>query len=105
MSIYVDDLFTWPGKRGQWCHMMTDGDLSELHEFAKRIGLKRSWFQNKLRLPHYDLRPSMRERAIQAGAIEVSGVELAQKCKRVAPEPHQTPGDAPGVVSDAPTSC
>lgn len=82
MSIYVDHLFTWPGKRGQWCHMMTDGDVQELHEMAQRIGIKRHWFQNKKRFPHYDLRPVQREFAIKAGAIEVSGVELVRRCKK-----------------------
>lgn len=81
MAIYVDPVFTWPGK-GQWCHMMTDGDLSELHAMAERLGLKRAWFQNKPRHPHYDLRPSKRALAVQYGAVEVTGVELVRRCVR-----------------------
>lgn len=25
----------------RWCHLMADGDLEELHEFARRLGLRR----------------------------------------------------------------
>lgn len=82
MAIYVDDLFQWPGKSGQWSHMMTDGDVSELHQMAQRIGLKRHWFQNKKRHPHYDLRPPQRALAIQHGAIAVDGGELVRRCVR-----------------------
>lgn len=84
MAIYVDPIFNWPGK-GEWCHMATDGDLSELHAMAQRIGLKRSWFQNKPRYPHYDLRPSKRTLAIRLGAVEVSGGELIERCFRKNP--------------------
>lgn len=84
MTIYVDTLLPWGERSKLWCHMATDGDLAELHEFAQRIGLKRAWFQNRPRLPHYDLRPSMRVRAIQAGAVEISGSDLVRKCRREA---------------------
>jgi hypothetical protein len=90
VTIYVDPLFTWPGKSGQWCHMATDGDLSELHAMADKIGMQRRWFQNKPRHPHYDLRPSKRVLAVRYGAIEVSGGELVRRCvmqKPAAPTP------------------
>jgi len=50
--IYVDDLQDYPS--GRWCHMATDGELDELHVMAAKIGLKRSWFQNKPRHPCAD---------------------------------------------------
>ena len=34
--------------------------LEELHAMAVQIGMKREWFQNKPRLPHYDLTPRRR---------------------------------------------
>lgn len=37
-----------PNAHWRWetvCHMWTDGDLEELHEFAESLGLKRAWFQ------------------------------------------------------------
>jgi len=50
-------------------------DISELHAFAKKIGLKRCWYQGtrKHRYPHYDLTtPHKVEIALQNGAILVS---------------------------------
>lgn len=35
-------------------HMVSTDDEKELHDFARRLGLKRSWYQDKVR-PHYDL--------------------------------------------------
>lgn len=88
MAIYVDGLSTFfavdrgdalskqavrVGNRhgNQWCHLFTDGSLDDLHLFARRLGMKREWFQNHTRLPHYDLVPSKRAKALALGAIEV----------------------------------
>jgi hypothetical protein len=81
MAIYIDSLQRYG--TGLWCHMATDGSLDELHAFAAKIGLKRAWFQDHARVPHYDLRPGKRLLAVKAGAIQVSSVELAQKCRKV----------------------
>lgn len=48
-------------------HLEAD-TLEELHEFAGRLGLRRSWFQDRS-IPHYDISKSMREKAIRMGAI------------------------------------
>ncbi len=74
--VYVDEL-RWFGWR-RWCHMVTDGPIDELHAFADRIGLKREWFQEKGSTHHYDLMTAMRERAVKAGAVEVSTAQLGQ---------------------------
>lgn len=55
MPVYVDPLSDWGWKYGRSCHLVTDGDVEELHEFATRIGLRRSWFQPANGRPHYDL--------------------------------------------------
>lgn len=34
---------------------LAGNDLSELHRFAKAVGLKLSWFQRHKRHPHYDI--------------------------------------------------
>ena len=72
MTVYVDDLFEWPAndwRKGKWCHMWTDSHEEELHALALSIGLKRAWFQvGNIRFHHYDLRPAMRNKALQAGA-------------------------------------
>jgi len=56
------------------CHLFCDraDRLEELHSLAKRIGLKRSWFQGDSVLPHYDLTASKQREAIKAGATLVS---------------------------------
>ncbi len=81
MTVYVDQLFQAKGRR--WCHMVTDqADLTELHEMAKRIGLKRCWFQANASHPHYDLTESMRRKAVAAGAVECDSrkaVEIIQE--------------------------
>ena len=67
--IYMDDMG----------HLIADKNINELHEFATKIGLKRSWFQNKGDLSHYDLTtPNARRRAAAVGAIKVSSRELVR---------------------------
>ncbi|HMN12797.1 MAG TPA: DUF4031 domain-containing protein [Bellilinea sp.] len=62
--------------------MATDGSLLELHEMADRIGMKRSWFQDKPGRPHYDLSPGKRALAVRNGAVEVTSTDLVRKCFR-----------------------
>lgn len=82
MAVFVDGIFTsvsskpaanFVGTRTghKWCHMWADTE-EELHKMADKIGLKRSWFQNRERFPHYDLVPSKRRLALINGAIEKS---------------------------------
>jgi hypothetical protein len=59
--------------------MVTDSSLQELHGFASRLGLLREWFQEHARVPHYDLRPEMRERALALGAEAVGSKELFRR--------------------------
>ena len=75
MAILVDELREYPGVAlpfTTWCHMATDGDFEELHAFAARLGLRRSWFQRD----HYDLPPHGRLAALAAGAEAVPTGEL-----------------------------
>jgi hypothetical protein len=71
--IYVDELREYPTnlKYKTWCHLWTDSNIEELHNLALKIGLKRSWFQDKKRFPHYDLVPSKRKLAIENGASRI----------------------------------
>jgi hypothetical protein len=50
---------------------MFSDSLDELHVFASRIGLRRAWFQNHAKLPHYDLTERRRKAAVALGANEV----------------------------------
>jgi hypothetical protein len=93
MAVYVDELRVYqnawgPFKNGS-CHLTADS-LEELHELAGRIGLKRSWFQNKS-VPHYDLTKSKREAALAAGAVFVEARAQAQRriAARAASKPSQ----------------
>lgn len=99
MAILVDDLTHYAksplGPRA-WCHMVSDTSLSELHAFAARLGLKRAWFQNHQRVPHYDLVASMRVKALAAGAVAVTGQDLVRRATRPAtittpPQPASPP--------------
>ena len=91
--IVVDYLAVWGGSyRGEqaaqaarvgarngnrWSHLTStpddDPDFAKLHEFAARIGMKRSWFQGD----HYDLTPSKRAMAVRLGAVEVERLEVS----------------------------
>lgn len=55
-----------------WCHLLSDQpDPEELHRFAARLGLRRSYFQHKPGNPahdHYDLTLGKRAQAIALGA-------------------------------------
>lgn len=80
MAVYVDEIrdYTRVAKmRGlrhtHWCHLTADTE-QELHAFATRLGLRRSWFQKKSETDyrwHYDIVPSKRAHALRLGAVEV----------------------------------
>ena len=92
MRIIVDELQGWPqkaksggryfGSGKQSCHLMVEPDergqvdLEALHAFARRIGLRREWFQ-PLSWPHYDLTPQKRAEAVRLGAVFVPAREQA----------------------------
>jgi len=83
--IYVDELRHYPKsmisraaqKYGQyWCHMFhSDGEsvagTTELMKLAAKIKLQDEWLQMRPGFIHYDLTPSMRAKAIKAGAVEI----------------------------------
>jgi hypothetical protein len=82
--VYVDQLTIYSAKLTKhlpsdtWCHLWSD-DVEELHEFAKKIGMKRSWFQNKPTFPHYDLVPRRRAAAVKLGAKQCSLKEFLKE--------------------------
>ena len=79
MPVYVDNSTEYPTSRmdghtrrwgSLWSHMWCDpGEEARLHEIAQLIGLRRSYFQDNPRHPHYDVIPSKRALAINAGAM------------------------------------
>lgn len=82
--IYVDGLRNWGWvlrrKRTESCHLVAD-TLAELHAFAKRLGLKRAWFQS-LSYPHYDLTPNKRALAVKLDAKELSNSSFVQHIRK-----------------------
>jgi hypothetical protein len=85
--VYVDPLrqYGWQikGKSFRSCHMFVchGVDLEVLHEMAYFLGIKRAYFQPDYDLPHYDLLPSSRHFAVQAGAIEVPSSFLIEQMR------------------------
>jgi hypothetical protein len=80
VTVYVDELQRWPTRircfqRGS-CHLTADS-VGELHAFAERLGLRREWYQGR-RVPHYDLSPAMRTRALRMGAVFVEARAQAE---------------------------
>jgi hypothetical protein len=87
----VDDAYIpaqLPGMRlAIWCHLTAD-TKDELHAFARSIGLRRSWFQDKpAGLWHYDVTKSKRAEAVRAGATQIGYLNM-REFRRV----YQRPG-------------
>lgn len=73
--ILVDHaIYHWLGRK--WCHMVSDTGEDELHRFAERLGMRRGWFQNHPKMPHYDIDEVRRALAIQYGAVASEGAQL-----------------------------
>ncbi|QSM41677.1 DUF4031 domain-containing protein [Mycobacteroides abscessus] len=89
MTVYVDDM-RMPARVGRlqarWSHLMADTD-EELHAFAARLGLKRSWHQKPgTAISHYDVTDSRRQEALRLGAVPIGYMSRESmdliRCKR-----------------------
>lgn len=98
MTVYVDDM-RLQARVGRinacWSHLTADTP-EELHEFAAKLGLKRSWFQKpkglggkpvvpsslKAQMWHYDVTDAKRELAISLGATPITTRESVEIMKR-----------------------
>jgi hypothetical protein len=81
-AVYVDAaVWHWQGLK--WAHLLAD-DTDELHRFAARLGIHRASYQGPPRtsVPHYDLTPYERHRAIALGAIACSREEIVAIVRR-----------------------
>ena len=84
MATYVDnERIAWKGQ--EWCHLVAD-TLPELHGFAQRLGLRRSWFQERASYPHYDVTTAVRARALGLGALQASRTQLMVCCRKLKAE-------------------
>ena len=75
MPVYVDVLRDWGWRLGPSCHLIADTN-EELHIFARRLRLKREWFQKSSSGPHYDLTAAKRAKAVELGAVELDDREF-----------------------------
>lgn len=101
MAVYVDNVcITWKGR--QWCHLVADS-LSELHTFARKLGLKRSWFQDRASYPHYDITVLVRRRALALGALHADKVLLLACCRKLKEELFATQVTGKALLSRHPS--
>lgn len=73
--MYTEDVIfdtpTLQDDGNRWSHLVAK-DLPTLHNFADQLGFKRSWFEDKPGMPHYDIKTdSKRKLALSLGAIQV----------------------------------
>ena len=71
-------------RKDGYCHMVATS-ISELHEFAESIGIKKCWYENKRgkKEPHYDIKGKQIDDAIDAGATLVVRKVLKRFLKNV----------------------
>lgn len=109
MTVYVDDfrISARVGNiNGRWSHLTAD-TRDELHAFAARLGLRRTWFQDlETKHPsprpgsfaaeswHYDVTDSKRRQAIRLGAVPVSWDAMPEIIHR------RMAGEVPSVQED-----
>tara|TARA_B100000686_G_C16779604_1_gene970923 strand:+ start:1374 stop:1946 length:573 start_codon:yes stop_codon:yes gene_type:complete len=75
--VVLVDRAVWLWRNDYWAHLISDSSISELHEFAAKLGLYRISFQGD----HYDVSSETRSRALQIGAEEVESRELVRRLR------------------------
>lgn len=82
MAVYVDNFYTTgAGQFGRMkmSHMIAD-TRKELLAMAYKLGLQKKWIQSyNTTREHFDVSISVRQKAIELGAIEITFRELAHK--------------------------
>ncbi len=73
-----------PWRGGAWAQLVSDHSAGELLDFAKALGVPSSAYRHDspLDVPHYDITPALRTRALAAGARAATRAELATACER-----------------------
>ena len=86
LTVYVDDMYLYPiGQYGRMkmSHMISDSE-QELLIMADWIGIQRKWLQKKGQgrdREHFDICLSMRKKAVEAGAIEMTMHDMGLMCR------------------------
>lgn len=81
MSVYVDKAI-YKYRRMIMCHMVADSP-AELHAMARKIGVRRRWYQASASTPHYDVCKSKRALAVEAGALECDRNAFVAALRRI----------------------
>lgn len=77
MTVYVDSMQA-PFGRMKVCHMVADTS-EELLAMADKIGVQRRWLQKAgTHHEHFDIAMTKRKKAVEAGAKEVTRMELGK---------------------------
>lgn len=73
MKILID----FPSGTKGYCHLVGDS-IKNLHLFAESIGVKRCWYHNPRgkNKPHYDIKGEQVQKALDAGAEQVTPEEI-----------------------------
>lgn len=86
MSVYLDSPKSWGwkmyGKAILSCHMVADSE-AELHAFARKLGLKRTWYQGRAATPHYDITEGKAEQAQRLGAVLLDDKQFEAKVDEI----------------------
>jgi len=81
LSVYVDKAI-YKYRRMIMCHMVADSP-AELHAMARKIGVRRRWYQADASTPHYDVCKSKRALAVGAGAVECDRNAFVAALRRI----------------------
>jgi|TARA_R100001143_G_scaffold12558_4_gene13797 hypothetical protein len=77
VTVYVDSMQA-PFGRMKMCHMVADTP-EELLAMADKIGVQRKWLQKAgTHHEHFDIALTKRKLAVEAGAMEVTRLELGK---------------------------
>lgn len=84
-QVFVDDMALQT--RGKIWYRLVASDEKALHEFAAKIGLRRDWCHETThdgrRVVRYGITPNMRQRALKAGAMEVTAAQANRIMKEM----------------------
>jgi hypothetical protein len=73
--------------------------VEELHQFAKKLGLRRAWFQHAASYPHYDVTVEVRARALELGAVAGNRTQIITCARKLKTELEQPKLSASGQLS------
>lgn len=76
MTIWIDPP-VWPAHGRLWSHVISDSSVTELHEFARQVGIPARGFEGD----HYDVPAERYADVVAAGARETSGRDLLRRLR------------------------